>query len=302
MSIRFATFPLFLFIAPLLSANFFLEGYSTIKPAAINESSGIVKSRQFEGVYWTHNDSGDTNRIFAIDKNGEPIQTEWSAKQGGPYEGIVIGEATNIDWEDIATDDKGNLLIAACGNNDNARRDLAIYVFPEPDPKLVWKTRAQKRIDFHYPDQQEFPDPKDMNFDCEALFFANGKPYLVSKNRSEAPAKLYRLDEQKTGVSNPATLVSRFPLGGQVTGADATPDGSSLAILTYTGLWVFDAPEGSDDYFSGTAHFRPFIAKQCEAVCWDENENLVITNEQGDLYLLERESIPEFVLPSSSSN
>lgn len=37
---------------------------------AISESSGLVASRTHDGVFWTHNDSGDAPRIFAIDRSG----------------------------------------------------------------------------------------------------------------------------------------------------------------------------------------------------------------------------------------
>lgn len=271
-----------------------LQLYANIKPDAISESSGIVKSRQFEDVYWTHNDSGDSARIFAITRDGEAIQTDWAQQTRNPYEGIPIGGAVNIDWEDVATDNQGNLLIAACGNNENARRDLALYILPEPDPRFVWKTRIHKRIDFHYPDQKKFPDPENKNFDCEALFYANGKPYFVSKNRSMAPAKLYRMDATDPNVSNPLTLMSSYDLRAQVTAADVTADGKKLAILTYAGCWVFIKPDGSDNYFEGQAFYTLISAKQCEAICWDDEDTLIITNEQGELLEIDLAAIPEF--------
>lgn len=275
------------------------EKREQIKPSgeiqvfSISESSGIVKSRQYENVFWTLNDSGDSARIFAITLDGDGIQTDWAIEREHPYQGIEVGEATNIDWEDIAIDDQGNLIIAACGNNNNSRRDLSVYVVSEPDPKLVYKTRIQRRIDFHFPDQTRFPDPKNKNFDCESMFFANGKLYFVSKNRSSGPAKLYRMDAKEIGTSNALTLVGTHELRGQATGADTTPDGKRLAVLTYAGCWVFDAPEGSDDYFSGKAYFKPFSAKQCEAICWLDEKTLLITNEQGDMYQLAVAEIPE---------
>ena len=36
----------------------------------IQEASGIVSSLTNENVIWTHNDSGDSNRIFAMDTTG----------------------------------------------------------------------------------------------------------------------------------------------------------------------------------------------------------------------------------------
>ena len=40
----------------------------------IKESSGIVASQQFEGVYWTLNDSGNPATLYATKLNGELIR------------------------------------------------------------------------------------------------------------------------------------------------------------------------------------------------------------------------------------
>ncbi|MDQ8203008.1 hypothetical protein [Pelagicoccus sp. SDUM812003] len=260
-----------------------LERYAEISEKAINESSGIVKSRLWQGVYWTHNDSGDEARIFAIDANGRGIKTEWAEDHDSPFVGITIAGAVNIDWEDIAADDQGNLLIGAFGNNGNTRRDLAIYVVPEPNPREQRTTRVRRRIDFHYPDQTGFPDEADKNFDCEALFYANDQIYLLTKHRSDDFTKLYRLDQTEPFVSNPATYLSRFETGDRVTGADCTPDGQKLAVLTYGSVWVFLKPSDSDDYLAGEAYRYPLSFKQCEAICWDDENTLLITNEQGGM-------------------
>src|SRR5688572_27521892 len=84
------------------------------------EFSGIVKSRSDKNVFWIQNDSGDQPRVFAIDSTGNFYQ---SARYRN-YEGISIAGATNVDWEDITMDNKGNLVIADVGNNYNDRKDL----------------------------------------------------------------------------------------------------------------------------------------------------------------------------------
>jgi len=39
--------------------------YATIDSDEIVESSGIIKSKKYPGVFWTHNDSGDSARGLA---------------------------------------------------------------------------------------------------------------------------------------------------------------------------------------------------------------------------------------------
>ncbi len=75
--------------------------YALIDSDEIVESSGIIRSKKYPGVFWTHNDSGDSARIFAISEDGKIIKPKWFK---GEYKGIEVVNATHIDWEDIATD------------------------------------------------------------------------------------------------------------------------------------------------------------------------------------------------------
>src|SRR6266581_5217875 len=39
----------------------------------LSEASGLAASRNNVGVLWTHNDKGDSNRIFALDVSGRKL-------------------------------------------------------------------------------------------------------------------------------------------------------------------------------------------------------------------------------------
>lgn len=56
-----------------------------------------------------------------------------------------------------------------------------LYVIPEPSP-IASNTTYIKRIFIKYPDQKEFPDKDDLNYDCEAIFSADDHIYLLSKS------------------------------------------------------------------------------------------------------------------------
>src|SRR5882757_7259053 len=43
----------------------------TLEDNRLNETSGIAASVANAGLYYVHNDSGDTSRFFAIDTNGK---------------------------------------------------------------------------------------------------------------------------------------------------------------------------------------------------------------------------------------
>lgn len=281
-------------VSPPRTAPRVLEPTARFASPEINESSGIVKSTAYEGVYWTHNDSGDRARIFPVTRDGQNV---------GPSngQGIKVLGATNIDWEDIASDHEGNLLIGAFGNNLNKRRDLSVYILPEPDPYEDTAARILKRVPFHLPEQQDFP-PDEPNFDIEALFVANGNWYLLTKHRTDTETKLYRFDSRDPFESNPLTLVASFGARGFVTAADALADGSRVVVINYGSIWLFEPPSAQiggktlydvDQLFQGRVFWRPIRAGQCEAVCFIDPETLLVTNEKGEFFEVKTDELIE---------
>lgn len=238
------------------------------------ETSGIIKSDLYKDVYWLHNDSGDIPRIIPVNRKGEIVQS-YRYKTN---EGQFIGDAVNMDWEEIMKDDKGNLIVADYGNNCNCRRDLVFYYIRETDP-IQKNNRVFKKVFFRYPDQKQFTkEGDDYNYDSEGAFYAHGKIYVLSKNRSNTYTKLYRLDTTKPFEVNTLTLLDTFDIKGKVTGADISKDGKTLAVLTYLGVWVFKA-KNKDDYFDGDIWWLPINAKGMEGICFDDEKTLILSRE-----------------------
>ena len=262
-----------------------LKPYTTITFSPLKEASGLVKSRLWKGVFWTHNDSADEPRIFPIRKNGQIIKPAWMKNYGG----IRIPDAVNVDWESITTDDKGNLYIGDFGNNHSTRRDLCIYVVEEPYPEQTVITNTRKKISYYYPEQKRIPSLKN-NYDAEAMFWKKGKLYILTKHRSDTYTSLYRLDSMDPLTKNPATLVTLINIQGQVSGADISLDARKLAVLTNDAVWIFEVNDESDDYFHGKVSWFPVKIKLAEAICWDEPE-LIIISEKRRLYKLEENDL-----------
>lgn len=269
----------------LLHANAQELKFPTIEPEVLKakyeldywgklELSGIVKSRSDKNVFWIHNDSGDQPRIFALDSTGHFYQSDRYKNS----EGIVIAGATDVDWEDITVDNKGNVVVGDIGNNGNDRKDLVLYVVPEPSP-VASNTTFLKKLFFNYPDQKAFPDKKDFNYDSEALFFADGHFHLLSKNRGDTFTKLYRLDHEKTDEINTLTYLDKFNIGGKVTAADASPDGNRIVVITYTAIWIFERANASSGYFNGHIWWLPVKAPQIESVCFKDEKTLWLLDE-----------------------
>lgn len=274
---------------PQKSNSLPLTPIGKVKFEAVDEMSGIVKSRRFNDTYWVHNDSGDSARFFAIHRNGDPIQP--ATKMA--YNGIVVEGATNIDWEDI-TIDGDTLYLCDVGNNLNMRRDLTVYAVKEPNPEKVRSVPVISRIPIAFPDQTEFPPAKLWNFDCEAVAAHKGKLYFVTKWRVSARepgngASIYVLDKpRKDGEANVLKkLDTNANLGGWVTGADISPDGKKIAVLVQApkaGVWIFDMTKGSKILSHPLGYLSFTGAKQCEAICWDSPTKLIVTNEQRDIF------------------
>ena len=72
----------------------------------------------------------------------------------------------------------------------------------------------------------------------------------------------------------------------RATGADLSPDRSRLAVSTYDALWIFDRPADGDNWLAGTASRLALdraVAKQLEAVSWDDAVTLRLINENRDV-------------------
>lgn len=256
-----------------------LELIATLGPGAGKEISGIVRSRRDPGVFWTLNDSGDEPRVYPVTADGRVVPSV----RYPDIPGTLIGGAINSDWEDIALDASGRLIVADFGNNSNDRRDLCLYLLPEPEP-TEGRTTFSEKVFIEYPDQRAWPAPRDdRNFDAEAIFTVGDDIYILSKHRSDTLTKLYRLDDRAQGEVNTLTLLGRYDIKGQATGADASPDGLRLAVLTYDWVWLFERPSIRTPFFAGRVSVReyrvPGESGGTESICFESETSLLIADE-----------------------
>ncbi len=114
-------------------------------PKKIKEVSGIQISPDGKEFY-VHEDQGNRNEIFAVGMDGNLVRT------------ITIEGVENNDWEDIAQDKNGFTYIGDFGNNDNDRKNLAIYKVKNRQRKTARRFCKQQK--FSYPEQTEFPPNK----------------------------------------------------------------------------------------------------------------------------------------------
>lgn len=229
---------------------------------AIRESSGIVASRQFEGVYWTLNDSGNPDVLYATRRNGELIRE------------IKVNGLRNFDWEALGIDEKGQIWIGDIGNNSRMRFDLSVSVLKEPNPYTESEVDVIAKYPYKYPDK---------NVDAEGLFIADGIPYIVSKEQQHAV--LYRFPELKAGTKQVLERIGELAEAKLVTGAGISEDGKRLVVCTYRSLWVYHNTTGN---LAEMIQVEPWVLQHTfegEAICF-EGYNLYLTNEARDIYAL----------------
>lgn len=280
-----------------------LVPHARLTHAPLNEISGITRSISRDNLYWIHNDSGDEARIFAINGDGETVMPTFSkfSHYGGdpepgktPWEGFRILFADNVDWEDITADDR-YLYIADMGNNFNLRQDLAIYVVGEIDPTASTQSAAIRRIPVRYPEQSGGLWG-DLHYDSESLFAADGHLYVITKHRRhplpffkpwQPGAWLYRLDSRSSEQVNDLVRIDHHESLTAATAAELSPDGQRLAVLSYNALWLFERPVQGDQWLSAPSQriaLNRSQLRQAEALTWEDDSNLIIINENRDLF------------------
>ena len=257
----------------------------------LDEVSGMAASRTFPDTLWTLNDGGNAASLYAL------------GNRGGLQATLRIDNVLNTDWEDLAAfdlDGRHYLLIADTGDNGGLRKTLQLHVIEEPTTLADGHQRPAWSIAFRWPD-----GPRD----CEAVAVdaARGEILLISKRRR--PPELFVLPLRPNtdalqvarrvgllaGVPQPdaASLRSNPRMArvrNQVTAADVSPDGQTLAVLTYSDVLFYGrSRQASWQQAVATrprVHDVPWLP-QAEALAWSaDGRGLYATGEHSPAPLL----------------
>ena len=259
---------------------------------AVPECSALLASARHPRTFWTLSDSGGPARLVPVRSTGLVVV----GAAGPGYLGAEVAGGRNLDWEALADDGAGNLVIGDVGNNLSRRRELNLLVVPEPVPGAP-ATAPARSVRFSWPDQREFPDPE-MRHDCEAIFRYRGRIHLMTKHRQDTRSSLWRAEIPASGDRAFLTQVGVLEARGMVTDAAVSPDGRWLAVLTYRLLWVFDLKGSPENPLSGPAHARllqpPAAQWQLEGCAWADGQTLLLGSEEGGLFAV---PLPEVLTP-----
>ena len=229
-----------------------------VTPGQIDEASGMADSRSQPGNVWVEEDGGNPAELTLLGYDGKV-----KGKIGVPT-------VTNRDWEELAAgpgpkEGTNYLYIGEIGDNNGQYDTYQIYRLPEP-ANLQTPITQVERINFRYPDgprdaEAMFVDPKTKDI------------YIISKR--EPNVRLYRLAyPQNVNEVTVAQSYGELPITF-VTGAAISPDGSEIAVRTYTAIsyWKRNADQTiADALQNGSSRQLPYRQEpQGEAICFDKD-------------------------------
>ncbi|MGQ0838691.1 hypothetical protein [Actinokineospora sp.] len=193
----------------------------------LGELSGLVA----DGDRWyAVNDGGTKSSVFVLTK-------------ACVVERVISGPTDPFDVEDLARAADGTFWLADVGDNDKKRTTVALIALTPAGKTTLYRLT--------YPDGPH---------DTEALLLdRTGTPYLVTKNPL-GRADIYRpiaalVSPGPTMLENVGSvqLSSTDTQGGPVppivgsvlvTGGAVSPDGTVVALRTYTDAYLYAAPDG----------------------------------------------------------
>ena len=237
-----------------------------ISDPRIKESSGVIASRRYPGVFWTHNDGGGPKKqvLYGIDREGKTRAA------------FQVTGAMFHDWEDIAIDDAGHLYLGDIGNNDSKKDMLAVYEIDEPDPTLGTGSVSPKRGW-----KLKFPNAP---FDCESLFIWKDYGYVISKVFDHARAQVFRFPLATTDQPLTLELVATTKIESPVTGADISADGNLLGLVSKAGAYVFRIDGDVARVNDVEPHHTELKDQHIEGCCFVP-DGLLATSERRNIFL-----------------
>jgi hypothetical protein len=198
---------------------------------ALNETSGLVASRQNSDVVWVHND-GASPRIYALTTTGKHVAQLDIAAVCYDIEDIAIGPGPEAG--------RDYLYLGDTGDNEGRRKAVRVYRVPEPD---LSKERGG-RLRSAEVDEFLLTYPGDVQ-DSEALLVdpASGDIYIVTKEENKGQVYMAAAGDLKSGE----TLVLKRVLNlkvKKVTGGDISPDGTAIILRSNNDGWLWHRKSG----------------------------------------------------------
>jgi hypothetical protein len=230
----------------------------------IDEASGIAVSRSNPNFIWTHNDSGDPNRLFLVDaNNAEDYGFFWIRNSG------------NRDWEDMCIGPGPQagfnyIYIGDIGDNNGIHESIYIYRFIEPDLSSHINTGSHEvqadlvdRFQVQYPDGPRDAETLMIDPITKDLFIVTKRDFRSTVYRLPYPPVLNDINVLEKRVQLPFNFA---------TAGDISADGRHIVIKTerFIYMWERQPNESVDDALMRQPKYLPYLVEpKGEAFTWD---------------------------------
>ncbi len=234
-----------------------------VQDPRIDEASGMSVSRVHPGVVWLVNDSKSEAVVFGVNEAGETVAE------------LRLTGVVNRDWEALApgVDESGDpaLWIGEIGDNDAKWKVVRALRISEPaelgEQEVPWR-----RVELNYPDGSH---------NAESMM-VDGQGRIIVVTKEALGAGVYRTPEPaRPGESITLERVGPAPMF--LTDGALSPDGTQVALRSYTSLFLYDAKaflsKGTDGD-AGTVYPLP-LQPQGETLAYQRDGQGVLVGSEG---------------------
>lgn len=198
-----------------------------LKRQDLLELSGLVCSRKYSGILYTHEDSGNYNEVYVTNTKGDDMGK------------IVLDGISNRDWEDLTCgpgpeSSKSYLYVGEIGDNNAVYPTISVYRFPEPD--LL--SPSPQTIIHVVPEVLKLTYPKGaVNAESFMLDPLNKDLYILTKQVAQSNLFVARYPQSTTSTTN-LILLASFPFD-LLTSADISTDGGEILVRSTGQIWYW---------------------------------------------------------------
>ena len=254
-----------------------------IESEDLTEISGMEAGVLNKDVFWVHNDSGNDDAVYAINRKGELVAV------------FELEDIELVDLEDISigsgpVSGKSYIYLADIGDNESERKKKYIYRFEEPELENInvfqkGTISEIEKFSFEYPDGKR---------DAETLMIDEREENLIIISKREDNVNVYISDLPDEGDKALSfKKISTLPFGNEgyvnsgVTGGDMSGDGSEILVKTYGKVYYYKRNGTLTETFSKKPIEVDYIFEpQSEAICFGaENEGFYTSSEISPLQI-----------------